>query len=33
MAFRNERLWRITFARTMEKRANDKPMFTWGYTA
>lgn len=26
-----ERLWRITFSQTMEDRANDKPMFVYGY--
>jgi hypothetical protein len=28
-----ERLWRITFSRAMEDRANDKPMFVYGYRA
>jgi len=28
-----ERLWRITFWKTMEDRANEKPMFIHGYTA
>lgn len=26
-----ERLWRITFRKTMEDRANDRPMFIHGY--
>jgi hypothetical protein len=26
-----ERLWRITFRRPMEDRANDRPMFVYGY--
>lgn len=25
------KLWRITFSRTMEDRANDSPMFEWSY--
>lgn len=28
-----ERLWCITFRKTMEDRANDKPMFVYGYQA
>jgi hypothetical protein len=28
-----EKLWRITFRTTMEDRANDKPIFIWGYQA
>jgi hypothetical protein len=26
-----EKLWRVTFSKTMEDRANDKPMFVHGY--
>ena len=29
----NEKLWRIEFSKTMEDRANDKPMFIHGYRA
>lgn len=28
-----EKLWRITFWKTMEDRADDTPNFTYGYTA
>ena len=28
-----EKLWRITFTRTMESRANEKPIFTFNYRA
>lgn len=28
-----EKLWRITFTGTMEARANEKPIFVWGYRA
>jgi hypothetical protein len=28
-----EKLWRITFTKTMESRADEKPIFTYGYRA
>lgn len=28
-----EKLWRITFFKTMEERADDRPMFIYGYRA
>lgn len=28
-----EKLWRITFSRTMEDRADEKPIFVWGVQA
>lgn len=28
-----EKLWRIVFSRTMEDRADERPMFTWEYSA
>ena len=28
-----ENFWRITFSRPMEDRADDRPMFVWGYQA
>ena len=28
-----EKLWRITFARTMESRGDERPMFVYGYRA
>ena len=28
-----EKNWRITFSKTMEDRANEKPMFVYGYRA
>jgi hypothetical protein len=28
-----EKNWRITFSKTMESRADDRPIFEWGYRA
>lgn len=28
-----ESFWRITFSRSMEERADEEPMFVWGYRA